>query len=66
MQITTGSKFSSGLITISWEGRKKQQGRALHLWIPMKEDRCWWFERDWYDGPYYYFGLGKLLLFVWN
>lgn len=61
----------AGFITISFEvGRLTRwltkhhvwNGWSLHLFV-RKDCAQWGFSKDWYDGPLYSFGLGRLLLF---
>lgn len=59
MQFHFGWRHSAGWIALSW-GEK-----CLHLYV-QKHHRQWGYSEDWYDGPFYLFGLGRWLLFVWR
>ena len=64
-------KKHAGYITIScsagrftrWITRHRiWHGWSLHLFVE-KDCSQWGFSKDWYDGPLYYFGFGRLFLF---
>lgn len=58
MKINLFYKKCSGFVTI-WFDKV-----AFHFFPKPKWQ--WGYEKDWYDGPLYSFGLGPLLLICWN
>lgn len=55
-------KNTAGLFTLAIDGWKN--GYCLHF-FPKKGYREWGYSEDWYDGPYYSYGLGPFLLLCW-
>jgi len=56
--------YFTKLAMVSWRTLDIGDWFSIHI-LPHKYHKRWWFQRDWYDGPLYSFGLGPLVLVCW-